>query len=492
MSITAPTRHTRSLLRQRLRHLCTLRALRSDRRRAEVHYHPFLLHPFGMCMCMHMAQCMHSACNMHMHMHTCACALRTHADSLFCVCGTGGGVVAIRIKTPQGSWLPLYTGTPLLDEADQKRQFWKWSPEVCRLNFKSSEIRIEVDTSVETGILAESVFDYVTVYGASDQQLAAIPFVVGANTSIVYQARMFLSGMDSFTYAASDCPGNRLRMSAPATTTLMIMPNDNAPYSDKGPYDSYLKKQFEVDTLSTVNLNGLDYDQSPAWMLGNGTTFAVTKLPEAANLTTVACPSWYAQVGKLCPHEAGVPIEEGREYPATSEYSFKIFGVELWVSNLALSFTSGRCGADALTFTVIDTTGLTSEPVTLSVEVLCPRACERSADMVYEEGTCDQKTLQREMSFGWFNFSASDGNASNVTECDLPRAPTLPDSVSIDCDAIDLDSSWAVNVIVAGAILATSKVVLLAYALKHREALIYQKAQARTQPPPANPHLSIV
>ena len=96
------------------------------------------------------------------------------------------------------------------------------------------------------------------------------------------------------------------------------------------------------------------------------------------------------------------------------------------------------------------------------------------------------------MSFGWFNFSASDGNASNVTECDLPRAPTLPDSVSIDCDAIDLDSSWAVNVIVAGAILATSKVVLLAYALKHREVLIYQKAQARTQPPPANPHLSIV
>ena len=124
----------------------------------------------------------------------------------------------------------------------------------------------------------------------------------------------------------------------------------------------------------------------------------------------------------------------------------------------------------------------TSEPVTLSIEVLCPRACELSADMVYEEGTCDKKTLQREMSFGWFNFSTFDGNTSNVTECDLPRAPTLPNSVSIDCDAIDLDSSWAVNVIVAGAILATAKVALLAYALKHREDMIYRKAQARTHP----------
>ena len=398
-------------------------------------------------------------------------------------CCAAGGVVAIRIKTPQGNWLPLYTGTPLLDEAGQRTQFWEWSPEVCQVNFKASHIRIDVDTSVETGILAAEI-NFVKVFGASEQQLAAIPFVVGANTSVVYQAKAFQSGTDSFTYAASDCPGNRLRMSAPATITLTVAPKDNAPSPDKGPFDSFLKKQFEVDTPTSIGLQGLDFDKSEAWVLGYGTTFAVTKLPEAANLTLEACPSWYTTIGKLCPHEAGAPVEEGREYPATGEYGLpEIFGVEPWGSYLFLSGTSGRCGTDTLTFTVTDTTSLTSEPVTLSIEVLCPRACELSADMVYEEGICDQKTLQREMSFSWLNFSASDSNASNVTQCDLPRAPTLPDSVSIDCDAIDLDSSWAVNVIVAGAILAMAKVALLAYALKHREAMIYRKAQARAHAP---------
>ena len=398
-------------------------------------------------------------------------------------CAAGGGVVAIRVKTPQGNWLPLYTGTPLLEEAGQKTQFWEWSPEVCRLNFKSNEIRIEVDTSVETGILAESVFDYVKVFGSNDQQLASIPFVIGANTTLVYQATAFQSGMDSFTYAASDCPGNRLRMSAPATITLTITAQNNAPYIDKGLSDSYLKNQFEVDTSTVVNLRGHDYDFNPAWVLGHGTTFAVTKLPEAANLTFGACPSWMALYGLVCPHEAGAPVEEGRQYLAAAEFKLpEIAETEVWGTVLVLSGTSGRCGTDEFTHTVTDTTGLTSEPVTLSIEVLCPRACELSVDTVYEEGICDQKTLQREMSFGWFNFSTFDGNTSNVTGCDLPRAPTLPDSVSIDCDAIDLDSSWAVNVIVAGATLATAKVALLAYALKYREDMIYRRAQAFTHP----------
>ena len=368
----------------------------------------------------------------------------------------------------------------MLEEAGQTTQ---WSPEVCRLNFKSSEIRIEVDTSLDTGILAESVFTYVKVIGASEQQLAAIPFVVGANTSLVYQATAFRSGMDSFTYAASDCPGNRLRMSTPATTiNVMITPKNNAPYPDKGPAESYTKTQFEVDTPTAVQLLGHDYDHNPAWVLGYGTKFVLTNLPEAVNLTFGPCPSWFVLYGLTCPNEVGAPVEEGRAYLAALEYKLpEIAEVEMWSSNLFLSGTSARCGTDALTYTVTDPTGSTSEPVTLQIEVLCPRACELSADTVYEEGICDRKTLQREMSFGWFNFSAFDGNTSNVTECDLPRAPTLPDSVSIDCDAIDLDSSWAVNVIVAGAILATAKVGLLAYALKHREDMIYRKAQAHTR-----------
>ena len=176
------------------------------------------------------------------------------------------------------------------------------------MNFKASHIRIDVDTSVETGMLAENEFNYVKIIGASEQQLAAIPFVVGANTSVVYQAKAFESGTDSFTYAASDCPGNRLRMSAPATITLTVAPKDNAPSPDKGPFDSFLKKQFEVDTPTSIGLRGLDYDQSPGWVLGYGTTFAVSP-----NCLKQPILRWrHAHLGILYHNWQAVPLRSGR------------------------------------------------------------------------------------------------------------------------------------------------------------------------------------
>ena len=129
----------------------------------------------------------------------------------------------MRVKTPQGTWLPLYTSTPLHKlGAEPGTQYWKWSPDVCQLNFKTDEIRVKIDTSRETGTLV-SVVDYVKVIGTSEQQSAALPFVVGANISLIYQADAFETGSDSFTYAASDCPGDPLRMSAPSTVTLTII-----------------------------------------------------------------------------------------------------------------------------------------------------------------------------------------------------------------------------------------------------------------------------
>ena len=391
------------------------------------------------------------------------------------ICAAGGGVVAIKVKTPQGTWLPLYTGAPLLAEVDAyKRQFWEWSPVVCRLNFKSNEIKIEIDTSMATGTTVQSAFDWVKVFGASDQQHAAIPYTVGANTTLVYQARRHEAGMDSFTYAASDCPGNPLRTSIPATTVLTILPVNNKPYADPGPANTFKDKQFEVGVPTAFQLLGHDRD---AMSMGTtGFTFTVTKLPEAANISKGGCPAIYVFYGIPCPPDADGPVVEGDSLTPSAELPFSS---TLSFATLDLMGTSERCGSDAITWTVTDPAGVTSEPLTTRITVMCPRACDLESDMVYEEGRCDQSTLKREMRFDWQNFSLFD-NSSNVTQCDLPRAPTLPSSVAVDCDAISLDSSWAVNVILAGTILATAKVGLLVYALVHRHAMIYKKAQAST------------
>ena len=367
------------------------------------------------------------------------------------------GIVAVRVKTPQGTWLPLYTGTPLHElAAGQSSQFWEWSPEVCQLNFKSNEIRVEIDTSMETGIFVGLV-DYIKVHGTSEQQDAAIPFVVGANVTLTYQATSFLSGSDSFTYAASDCPGQPLRMSAPATVEVNIINSNDAPYFTT----SWLAVvSLDVDTPTTANImGGLDSD-TPSFVPGYGMSFRIPKLPKAVALTTLA----------------GLPVVEGGAMSPTQAFPLG----QSWFYTLDLTMNSASCGKDELTYTISDDSGASSPEYIVRFNVICPRPCSLSDDVEWTEAVCDQSTLTRKLTANWRNFSLSPGfNASddNSTGCDLPRAPDLPGDVTVDCDAIDLDSSWAVNLIVAGAILAAAKVGLLVYALVHRNAPIYQKAQ---------------
>ena len=370
-----------------------------------------------------------------------------------------GGVVAVRVKTPQGTWLPLYTGTPLHKlGAEQGTQYWKWSPEVCQLNFKSSEIRVEIDTSTETGIFVGAI-DYVKVVGTSEQQLSALPFVVGANTSLIYQADAFETGSDSFTYAASDCPGDPLRMSAPSTVKLTIINSNNVPFS-AWPQDDAL----DVDTPGRISFNAFDHDSPPPATMatGFGMTFNIVKLPNGVKLSTNPAADPNVSLD-------GLPVVQGDAIVPTRGFPFP----PSWYYQLELTAIASTCGESAMTYTISDQT-TTSQLYTKKINVICPRVCSLSNDVDWEESKCDQSTLTRSAIADWRNFSLS-GNASG--SCDLPRAPYLPKTVKFDCDAIDLDSTWAVNLIVAGALLAAGKVALLVYAVVHREAPIYKKAQ---------------
>merc|ERR1711871_984139 len=127
-----------------------------------------------------------------------------------------GHITAIKAKDPRGNWVALYTGTPLLDVHRlhvQTKSYWRWVPKACRVHFKTTELRIEVDTSAQTGIADWNYIDYVKVFGAPSLQPAALPT---NTTAVVYVPDTNANGADTFEYPASDCPGRLLRYSASA------------------------------------------------------------------------------------------------------------------------------------------------------------------------------------------------------------------------------------------------------------------------------------
>ena len=399
----------------------------------------------------------------------------------------------MEVKTPQRTWLPLYTGTPLHKlGTEQGFQYWKWSPDVCQLNFKTDEIRVKIDTSRETGTLV-SVVDYVKVIGTSEQQSAALPFVVGANNSLVYQVDPFWSGSDSFTYAASDCPGQPSRLSAPATVDLAITPVNQAPkFWFKGS-DGPPKVTLTVD-VPTSSFGG---SGSPMFSVDidpfDTLTFSITKLPKYASVTVAPPPppsaggGWGRRLqGATDFVEVFEPAVEGDVYASASSFPNPSFGVMFrFAFGPKITMVTSVCDEDEFTYTVSD--GIATTIRVVQIVVACPRPCSLSDDVDWKEGVCDQSTLTRELTADWRNYSSWNASDGNSTACDLPRAPDLPGTVKVDCDAIDLDSSWAVNLLVAGAVLATGKVALLIHAVVHRAAPIYQKAQARATRAPLLP-----
>lgn len=66
-----------------------------------------------------------------------------------------GAVVGIKVQALDGSWMRLYKGAARhADFALNSRRgrYLLWAPKICRPHFKTKRVRIELDTSEETGI----------------------------------------------------------------------------------------------------------------------------------------------------------------------------------------------------------------------------------------------------------------------------------------------------------------------------------------------------
>eukprot|EP00966_Prymnesium_polylepis_P069571 1617550-Prymnesium_polylepis.1 len=82
-------------------------------------------------------------------------------------------------------------------------------------------MRIEVDSSSETGIGDWNYIDYVKVFGSTSLQPAALP---KGTSNIVYVPDEHASGSDSIGYQSTDCPGSLFRFSTQALVSVSITP----------------------------------------------------------------------------------------------------------------------------------------------------------------------------------------------------------------------------------------------------------------------------
>ena len=113
--------------------------------------------------------------------------------------------------------MTLWT-SPSLDNTIEKH-FFEFSqyryntPDICQTPFFTNHIRYEIDTRDVTGY---SQFDFFELQGLSAVDASMVSWYGKAKWDVIYVPNKDASGLDSFTYSATDCPGN--------THTLSIQP----------------------------------------------------------------------------------------------------------------------------------------------------------------------------------------------------------------------------------------------------------------------------
>lgn len=131
-----------------------------------------------------------------------------------------GAITRVAALIPGGNgFADLYLGKPLLDVAQTTsalKQYWKWSPAVCRPPFATNTLRIEMDTQT---IQDWNYVDYAILIGSKELPPGMLAYPA---STIIYVPEKDAYGKDSISFVASDCVGNRLRNSATSAIEVSI------------------------------------------------------------------------------------------------------------------------------------------------------------------------------------------------------------------------------------------------------------------------------
>ena len=107
--------------------------------------------------------------------------------------------------------MTLWTN-PSVDNSVMKRysefnQYRHNAPDICQTPFFTNHIRYEIDTR-DVNDWAD--FDYFELQGLSAVDTSMVSWYGKAKWDVIYVPHKDASGLDSFTYSATDCPGTRV------------------------------------------------------------------------------------------------------------------------------------------------------------------------------------------------------------------------------------------------------------------------------------------
>ena len=123
-------------------------------------------------------------------------------------------------------------------------RYWNWAPAICRTDFKTDTLRIELDTK---SIPTWTYIDFVQVVGSKIVQTSALKTstpisdaINGKQYRIVYVPDANTYGKDSFEYQSNDCLGDPFRSSVSGIVSFDIASVNDLPFQTQHAIDSTL------------------------------------------------------------------------------------------------------------------------------------------------------------------------------------------------------------------------------------------------------------
>ena len=263
----------------------------------------------------------------------------------------GGNIVGVKALTPDGDWVKLYSNYAQLEKSRRVKkvsQYFYFDESICRQNFLTNVVRIELDTSKETGVNGATGIDYIMLRGSEDIQSA---IMLHGEDQLLYIPDKDQHGSDSFEIQAWDCGGKQTRASKPGTIEVSILPSPDTPVIY--PHD-------ETVQVSRCNINSLE----------GGTTQTLTFISNDVDedetfVTLVEEPAW----GELRQNQA--QLQQGTNLSVAFQQSktINVFEINYTVTSACSSVDFAQNGFDKFKLQVTDSTG-SSAIYTVDVQIL--------------------------------------------------------------------------------------------------------------------------
>jgi hypothetical protein len=331
-----------------------------------------------------------------------------------------GAVKSILARDPLGNWMPIYTVSAvdpsiqiLYDQFTQYRYFYP-SP-ICETPFLTRHLRFEMDTR---SIPDWNEWDFFRLGGSVFADVSGVRYNGLGTWDVIYEPDATASGLDSFTYAASDCPNNPNRWSSNAGTVVVnIVPMGVAGTVYVGRYAA-----TTID-LSQWSVNSVNASEPLNFTITALPSSGVLKTGDGTATTAASSSSSTALVSST----TGVAITT----------------VPTLLSGSVLTYVpDSSCAESETSFSYTSSDPNQAGPVKVVVSITCPQSCT-SSDLMFELSSCHSG--HHFVTYTWENISA----------CVVSDSFLLPSiNRDIHCGEIQQSSGTAIVVYLYGAVVA--------------------------------------